>query len=127
MSPGAKIAISGTFAAPGRPQRGAQPPCQVKFCCPSTSRRGGRAVECTGLENRRTLTGLVSSNLTLSAKSNDHARTDVLASNTTFNRLKRREHSSASLLDSCKPDFDALIARICERCAGNGSPGLRQV
>ena len=31
-------------------------------------RRGGRAVECTGLENRRGLTALVSSNLTLSAK-----------------------------------------------------------
>ena len=31
-------------------------------------RRGGRAVECTGLENRRPFTGLVSSNLTLSAK-----------------------------------------------------------
>src|SRR6267378_3173549 len=31
MSPAAKIAISGTFPAPGRPQRGAQPPCQVKF------------------------------------------------------------------------------------------------
>src|SRR5271168_1214945 len=31
-------------------------------------RRGGRAVECTGLENRRPLTGTVSSNLTLSAK-----------------------------------------------------------
>src|SRR6202035_1785022 len=30
-------------------------------------RRGGRAVDCTGLENRRLLTGLVSSNLTLSA------------------------------------------------------------
>jgi hypothetical protein len=29
--------------------------------------RGGRAVECTGLENRRPFTGLVSSNLTLSA------------------------------------------------------------
>jgi hypothetical protein len=32
------------------------------------NRRGGRAVECTGLENRRPFTGLVSSNLTLSAK-----------------------------------------------------------
>jgi hypothetical protein len=31
-------------------------------------RRGGRAVECTGLENRQGLTALVSSNLTLSAK-----------------------------------------------------------
>ncbi len=30
-------------------------------------RRGGRAVDCTGLENRRPFTGLVSSNLTLSA------------------------------------------------------------
>ncbi len=30
-------------------------------------RRGGRAVECTGLENRQPFTGLVSSNLTLSA------------------------------------------------------------
>jgi hypothetical protein len=30
--------------------------------------RGGRVVECTGLENRRPLTGLVSSNLTLSAR-----------------------------------------------------------
>ena len=30
-------------------------------------RRGGRVVECTGLENRRPFTGLVSSNLTLSA------------------------------------------------------------
>jgi hypothetical protein len=29
--------------------------------------RGGRAVDCTGLENRRPFTGLVSSNLTLSA------------------------------------------------------------
>src|SRR5260221_10498491 len=67
MSPGAKITISGSFPAPDRPQRGARPPCQVKFCGPSRCRRGGRAVECTGLENRRTLTGLVSSNLTLSA------------------------------------------------------------
>ena len=33
-------------------------------------RRGGRVVECTGLENRRPFTGLVSSNLTLSAKNN---------------------------------------------------------
>jgi hypothetical protein len=32
--------------------------------------RGGRAVECTGLENRRPFTGLVSSNLTLSATLN---------------------------------------------------------
>ncbi len=31
------------------------------------TRRGGRAVDCTGLENRRPFTGLVSSNLTLSA------------------------------------------------------------
>src|SRR5579863_3981762 len=31
------------------------------------TRRGGRAVDCTGLENRRPLTGFVSSNLTLSA------------------------------------------------------------
>jgi hypothetical protein len=68
MSPAAKIAISGTFPASDRPQRGTQPPGQVKFCDASTRRRGGRAVECTGLENRRTLTGLVSSNLTLSAK-----------------------------------------------------------
>jgi hypothetical protein len=30
-------------------------------------RRGGRAVECTGLENRRSLTGTVGSNPTLSA------------------------------------------------------------
>src|SRR5262245_33506534 len=30
-------------------------------------RRGGRAVDCTGLENRRPLTGLASSNLALSA------------------------------------------------------------
>ncbi len=29
--------------------------------------RGGRAVECTGLENRRTFTGPASSNLALSA------------------------------------------------------------
>jgi hypothetical protein len=34
----------------------------------ATARRGGRAVDCTGLENRRPFTGLVSSNLTLSAK-----------------------------------------------------------
>src|SRR6266851_1420732 len=31
-------------------------------------RRGGRAVECTGLENRRTLASTVGSNPTLSAK-----------------------------------------------------------
>jgi hypothetical protein len=31
-------------------------------------RRGGRAVECTGLENRQTLTSLASSNLALSAR-----------------------------------------------------------
>ena len=30
--------------------------------------RGGRAVECTGLENRRSFTGTVGSNPTLSAK-----------------------------------------------------------
>ena len=37
--------------------------------CPvAAAGRGGRAVECTGLENRRPFTGLVSSNLTLSAK-----------------------------------------------------------
>src|SRR5580700_6641789 len=36
----------------------------VDFNC---YRRGGRAVECTGLENRQGLTALVSSNLTLSA------------------------------------------------------------
>ncbi len=32
--------------------------------------RGGRAVECTGLENRQTFAGFVSSNLTLSANYN---------------------------------------------------------
>lgn len=30
--------------------------------------RGGRVVECTGLENRQAFAGLVSSNLTLSAR-----------------------------------------------------------
>src|ERR1700729_749265 len=43
-------------------------------------RRGGRAVECTGLENRRPFTGLVSSNLTLSAKKQSvtgHSRSKV--------------------------------------------------
>jgi PAS domain S-box-containing protein len=43
----------------------------------------------------------------------DQARINVLASNTAFDRLKRREHSSAS-----------LIARICERCAESGSPAF---
>ncbi len=40
-------------------------------------RRGGRAVDCTGLENRRPFTGLVSSNLTLSANKNRHLRTQA--------------------------------------------------
>jgi hypothetical protein len=46
----------------------------VEFCDNHRNRlivkkwRGGRAVECTGLENRHPLTGIASSNLALSAK-----------------------------------------------------------
>jgi two-component system, chemotaxis family, CheB/CheR fusion protein len=55
----------------------------------------------------------------------DHARIEVLASNAAFARLKRREHSSASLLDSSVPeDFDALMGRICGRCAESGLPAF---
>ncbi|HMA00156.1 MAG TPA: PAS domain-containing protein [Steroidobacteraceae bacterium] len=54
----------------------------------------------------------------------DHAKIEVLASNTAFDRLKRRKHLSTSLPDPCKPDFDALIARVCERCAQSGSPAF---
>ena len=52
--------------------------------------RGGRAVECTGLENRQPFTGLVSSNLTLSARIKDLA---VLAT--------RPHHFSAPLFPFC--------------------------
>jgi hypothetical protein len=52
---------------PGPRVRGAR---QVNFRLAADdfcARRGGRAVECTGLENRQGFTTLVSSNLTLSA------------------------------------------------------------
>src|SRR5687767_12388173 len=42
------------------------PSCAAAGCAPSY-RAGGRAVECTGLENRRTRKGLVGSNPTLPA------------------------------------------------------------
>ncbi len=54
-------------AAPDR-KSGIMPCTKTLKCRIDGQWRGGRAVECTGLENRRTLTGLVSSNLTLSAR-----------------------------------------------------------
>ena len=50
--------------------------------------RGGRAVECTGLENRRPFTGLVSSNLTLSANKNRQMLTGRPLAKTSKNSSK---------------------------------------
>ena len=57
-------------------------------------RRGGRAVECTGLENRQPLAGLVGSNLTPSARSREchnfaEPKLDTVASATVAPRLRR--------------------------------------
>ncbi len=49
------VSLAGAGAAADNPRRN------------QDHRRGGRAVECTGLENRQPFKGLVSSNLTLSA------------------------------------------------------------
>src|SRR5579863_6220850 len=72
------------------------------------TRRGGRAVDCTGLENRRPLTGFVSSNLTLSAKIGHSAAT--VDERETGRRSRKKIHSAAAT-------FAVAATARCERRA----------
>ena len=79
-----------------------------------TPRRGGRAVECTGLENRRPLTGTVGSNPTLSARIQQNA-CGIRTGSTT--RRSRVGHRSVS---DCGPES----SRGERRSPGASNPTL---
>ena len=71
-------------------------------------RRGGRAVDCTGLENRRPLTGFVSSNLTLSAKENNKLLDLAAPDSGSIFCLSRTSGRTGSYLKSKNPRARAL-------------------